>query len=37
LRAVIYPAARDAYVSTAGAGAMEIIELYVKELAKLSK
>jgi C4-dicarboxylate-binding protein DctP len=37
LRAVVYPAARDAYISTAGAGAKEIIELYEKELAKLSK
>jgi C4-dicarboxylate-binding protein DctP len=37
LRAAIYPAARDAYIGTAGAGAKEIIELYEKELAKLSK
>jgi C4-dicarboxylate-binding protein DctP len=37
LRAVAYPPARDAYISTAGAGAKEIIELYEKELARLSK
>lgn len=37
LRAVIYPAARDAYINTAGTGAKEIIELYEKELARLSK
>jgi C4-dicarboxylate-binding protein DctP len=37
LRAAIYPAARDAYISTAGAGAKEIIELYEKELARLTK
>jgi C4-dicarboxylate-binding protein DctP len=37
LRAAIYPAARDAYINTAGAGAKEVIELYEKELAKLSK
>jgi len=37
LRAAIYPAARNAYISTAGAGAKEIIELYEKELAKLTK
>lgn len=37
LRAAIYPAARDAYISTAGPGAKEIIDLYEKELATLSK
>jgi tripartite ATP-independent transporter DctP family solute receptor len=37
LRAVVYPAARNAYISAAGAGANEIIELYETELAKLSK
>ena len=36
LRAVVYPAARDAYISTAGAGAKGIIELYEKELARVS-
>jgi C4-dicarboxylate-binding protein DctP len=37
LRAAIYPAARDAYVNSAGTGAKELIELYEKELANLSK
>jgi tripartite ATP-independent transporter DctP family solute receptor len=36
LRSVVYPATRDAYISTAGAGAKEIIELYEKELARVS-
>ena len=37
IRAAIYPKARDAYVSTAGAGGKEMIDLYEKELADLSK
>jgi C4-dicarboxylate-binding protein DctP len=37
LRAAIYPKARAAYVAGAGAGGREMIELYEKELAVLSK
>jgi C4-dicarboxylate-binding protein DctP len=37
LRALIYPKARDAYIATAGAGGREMVELYEKELATLSK
>jgi C4-dicarboxylate-binding protein DctP len=37
LRAVVYPAARDAYISAAGVDARKIIELYESELATLSK
>jgi C4-dicarboxylate-binding protein DctP len=37
LRALVYPAARDAYISTSGAGAKDMIELYEKELIKVSK
>ena len=34
---MIYPKAREAYVGMAGAGGKEMIELYEKELASLSK
>jgi C4-dicarboxylate-binding protein DctP len=37
LRAVTYPKARDAYIATAGAGGREMIDLYEKELAALTK
>jgi C4-dicarboxylate-binding protein DctP len=37
LRALVYPKARDAYIATAGAGGKEMIELYEKELASLTK
>ena len=37
LRAMVYPQAREAYVGMAGPGGKEMIELYEKELATLSK
>jgi len=37
LRAMTYPKAREAYVEMAGPGGKEMVELYEKELAALSK
>ncbi len=37
LREAVYPKARDAYIATAGAGGKEMIALYEKELAALTK
>jgi C4-dicarboxylate-binding protein DctP len=37
LRAMVYPKAREAYIGMAGPGGKEMIELYEKELATLSK
>jgi C4-dicarboxylate-binding protein DctP len=37
LRTLVYPKARDAYISMAGPGGKELIELYEKELAMLTK
>ena len=37
LRAVTYPKARDAYIASAGTGGREMIDLYEKELAALTK
>jgi tripartite ATP-independent transporter DctP family solute receptor len=37
LRAMVYPKARDAYVTMAGPGGKTLVDLYEKELASLSK
>jgi C4-dicarboxylate-binding protein DctP len=37
IRAMVYPKARDAYIGMAGAGGRELIDLYEKELAALTK
>ena len=37
LRDMVYPKAKEAYIASAGPGGKEMIELYEKELAALSK
>lgn len=37
LRALVYPKAREAYIGMAGPGGKEMVELYEKELATLTK